>query len=94
MVKNQETGKSEKVHKLAQIKFSIIGDPLLKYEETRTSQLKLQQDSLSQRQNKFVDYLLELDFTNIKSVWINKGQTQYHEPPKSEKQYNEGFSFY
>ena len=60
----------ETLHKLAQIKFSIRGNRLLNYEETREKQKALQ---LAERRT-FTDYLLELDFENIKTVWICRDQ--------------------
>lgn len=63
---------------------------LLKYEETREKQVQLQEDNRSRGEqigygrSPFTDYLLELDFDNIKNLWISKsklreGRGHHHE---------------
>lgn len=64
----------ESVHKSVQIKMSVHNNSLLKYEETRDKQLQLQLDDAKIRRSSFADYLLELDFDNIKSLWISKSK--------------------
>lgn len=64
----------EAVHKLAQIKFAVHNNGLLKYEETRQNQLKLQLEDAKSKRMPFADYLLELNFDNIKSLWISKSK--------------------
>lgn len=62
--------KEEVLHRRAQIKFSIQDNVLLKYEESRPSNFQFQQDHF--RGKRFVEYVLELDFKNIKKMWISR----------------------
>lgn len=66
--KNQ--AQEEVLHRRAQIKFSIQDNVLLKYEESRPSNFQFQQDHF--RGKRFVEYVLELDFKNIKKMWISR----------------------
>ena len=52
------------------MKFSVKDNHLLKYEETRKNQIDLQNKEFKGKS--FTDYLLELDFENIKTMWISK----------------------
>jgi len=101
--------REELVHKLAQIKLSIHNNSLLKYEETREKQVQLQLDEAKTKRNPFSDYLCEINFDNIKTVWICKSKPQPRDKMRSndqkrqsqsigrrfnEPQSNNGFQFY
>jgi len=75
--------REELVHKLAQIKLSIHNNSLLKYEETREKQVQLQLDDAKTKRNPFSDYLCEINFDNIKTVWICKSKPQPRDTMRS-----------
>lgn len=60
------------VPKIAQLKFAVRDNVLLPLEETRHGQLELQQAFMRLNKRKFIDYLVEIDFMNVKRIWVAK----------------------
>ena len=69
------------IHNKIQFKFSIRQDALLQYEENRSleleSQILMKNDILNKNKDFFVDYLLNIEFANIKKLWFQQNESNY-----------------
>ena len=69
------------IHNKIQFKISIRQDALLQYEETRSieleSQILMKNDILNKNKDFFMDYLLNIEFSNIKKLWFQQNESNY-----------------
>ena len=63
-------GKPKEFYRKLQLKFKVSDNALLRFEETRDTHVKLQEDHMRASRDRLTEYLAAMDFENIKAIWI------------------------